>query len=144
MHYGWAILPTKPYTPRHEGKIESSVKYVKNNGLKGRSFTSLAEQNAFLDEWEESIADTRIHGTTKRQVQAQFAAERASLLPYRPTAFPVIARRCGPCIATGISIWTALFTASARSIRTPSRRRRNRSRKRKGAASRATPSTSGR
>jgi transposase len=80
-HYGAAILPTKPYTPRHKGKVESSVKYVKNNGLKGRSFPSLAEQNAFLDQWERTVADTRIHGTTKRQVQAQFALEQPSLTP---------------------------------------------------------------
>ena len=88
VHYGTAILPTRPYTPRHKGKVESSVKYVKNNGLKGRSFASLAEQNAYLDEWEQSVADTRIHGTTKQQVQAQFAAERASLLPLPAERFP--------------------------------------------------------
>lgn len=88
VHYGTAILPTKPYTPRHKGKVESSVKYVKNNGLKGRVFASLAEQNAFLAAWEESVADTRIHGTTKRQVAAQFAAERGSLLPLPVDRFP--------------------------------------------------------
>jgi transposase len=47
-HYGIAILPTKPYTPRHKGKIESGVKYVKNNALKGHTFASLGEQNAHL------------------------------------------------------------------------------------------------
>jgi transposase len=67
-HYGTAILPTRPYMPRHKGKVESSVKYIKNNALKGRTFTSLGEQNAFLEDWERSVADTRIHGTTKQQV----------------------------------------------------------------------------
>ena len=43
QHYGTVILPTKPYTPQHKGKVEAGVKYVKNNGLKGRTFTSLAE-----------------------------------------------------------------------------------------------------
>jgi len=33
-HYGFVFLPTKPYTPRHKGKIESGIKYVKNNALK--------------------------------------------------------------------------------------------------------------
>lgn len=80
-HYGTAILPIKPYTPWHKGKVESNVKYVKNNALKGRRFASLAQQNAFLDHWERTVADTRIHGTTKGQVQAQFEAERISLLP---------------------------------------------------------------
>ena len=33
------------------------------------------------DNWEERWADTRIHGTTKRQVAAMFAEERPILLP---------------------------------------------------------------
>ena len=35
-HYGTVFLPTKPYTPRHKGKIESGVKYVKRNALKAQ------------------------------------------------------------------------------------------------------------
>lgn len=81
-HYGTVILPTRPYTPRHKGKIESGVKYVKNNALKARSFASLEEQNRCLADWERSVADTRIHGTTKRQVKQLFEqAERSALLP---------------------------------------------------------------
>jgi hypothetical protein len=44
-------------------------------------FESLAEAQAYLDHWEERWADTRIHGTTKRQVAAMFAEERPALLP---------------------------------------------------------------
>ena len=33
-------------------------------------FTSLEEENEFLLHWETNVADTRIHGTTKRQVAA--------------------------------------------------------------------------
>jgi transposase len=81
-HYGTVILPTKPYTPRHKGKVESGVKYVKNNALKGHTFTSLEDQNRHLADWERTVADTRIHGTTKRQVGKVFAeVERAALAP---------------------------------------------------------------
>jgi transposase len=81
-HYGTVILPTKPYTPRHKGKIESGVKYVKNNALKARQFASLEEQNRCLADWERTVADTRVHGTTKRQVKLIFEqAERGALLP---------------------------------------------------------------
>ncbi|WP_419581582.1 IS21 family transposase [Stieleria magnilauensis] len=81
-HYGTAILPTKPYTPEHKGKVESGVKYVKNNALKGRTFGSLAEQNDHLLHWESTVADTRIHGTTKKQVRGQFiAVDRPALMP---------------------------------------------------------------
>lgn len=81
-HYGTAILPTRPYLPRHKGKVEAGVKYVKNNALKGRSFASLDEQQRFLEHWEASVADTRIHGTTKRQVGKVFQeVERRVLSP---------------------------------------------------------------
>ena len=38
QHHGTVFLPTKPYTPRHKGKIEGGVKYVHNNALAGRTF----------------------------------------------------------------------------------------------------------
>jgi hypothetical protein len=89
QHYGAVFLPTKPYTPRHKGKVESSVKYVKRNALKGRVFTSLAEENLFLLDWETRIADQRIHGTTKQQVLRLFEeAERRELLPLPAERFP--------------------------------------------------------
>lgn len=88
-HYGTVILPTKPYTPRHKGKIESGVKYVKNNALKGRMFSSIEEQKQFLIKWEKDVADTRIHGTTKKQVRRIFEeVERSALQPLPAEPFP--------------------------------------------------------
>ncbi len=81
-HYHVAILPTKPYTPRHKGKIENGIKYVKNNALKGRTFATLVQQNEHLRQWEQTVSDTRIHGTTRQQVAAVFAAvEKPALQP---------------------------------------------------------------
>ncbi len=89
QHYGTVILPTRPYTPRHKGKIERGIGYVKGNALRARSFASLEEQNRFLLDWEASIADTRIHGTTKRQVGKVFVeVERTTLLPLPLERFP--------------------------------------------------------
>jgi transposase len=88
-YYGTIFWPTKPYTPRHKGKVERGVGYVKNNALKGRRFASLDEQNRFLQEWERTVADTRIHGTTRRQVGPYFAAaEKPALAPLPPARFP--------------------------------------------------------
>lgn len=80
-HYGTVILPTKPYMPRHKGKVEAGVKYVQSNALARRTFASLAAENEHLAHWEATIADTRIHGTTKQQVGKVFReAEQAALL----------------------------------------------------------------
>ena len=88
-HYGFVLTTTKPRTPRHKGKVERGVGYVKNNALKGRVFDSLAEQNQFLQHWESSVADTRIHGTTKRHVGAHFEqVERSALGPLPSERFP--------------------------------------------------------
>jgi transposase len=89
-HYGVAILPTRPRSPREKGKIESGIKYVKNNAVKGRIFRTLEDLNRFLLHWETSVADTRIHGTTKRQVRKVFEdIERSALKPLPPDPFPM-------------------------------------------------------
>jgi len=62
----------KPYTSRHKGKLERGINYVQNNALKRRTFTSLAEENRHLQQWQAAVADTRIHGTTRRQVGKVF------------------------------------------------------------------------
>jgi hypothetical protein len=88
-HYGTVILPTKPRTPRHKGKVEAGVKYVQDNALKGRKFASLAAQNLFLAEWERTVADTRLHGTIRQQVGPYFTqAERPALQPLPASLFP--------------------------------------------------------
>ena len=88
-HYGTTVLPTKAYTLEHKGKIENGIKYCQDNALKGRVFKSLKEQNQFLRDWERTIADTRIHGTTQMQVAKVFAeSEKEALKPLPTSLFP--------------------------------------------------------
>ena len=90
QHYGTVILPTRPAMPRHKGKVEAGVKYAQNNAIKGRSFSSLAEQNDHLRHWERTVADTRIHGTIRQQVGKIFETiEKALLKPLPASLFPV-------------------------------------------------------
>ena len=80
-HYGVIALPCRIKDPDRKGKVESAVGHAKKTPLKGKRFESLEEAQAYLDHWETNCADTRIHGTTKRQVAAMFAEEKSSLLP---------------------------------------------------------------
>jgi len=80
-HYGIVALPCRIQDPDRKGKVESGVGHAKKTPLKGRRFESLEEAQAYLDQWESRWADTRIHGTTKRQVAAMFAEEKPFLLP---------------------------------------------------------------
>jgi transposase len=80
-HYGASAIPCRVGDPDRKGKVERSVGHAKQTPLKGLRFESLKEAQDYLDRWEERWADTRIHGTTKRQVAAMFAEERPALLP---------------------------------------------------------------
>jgi transposase len=85
-HYGVVALPCRVGDPDRKGKVESGVGHAQKTPLKGLRFESLEEAQAYLDRWETHWADTRIHGTTKRQVAAMFADERPALgpLPLEP------------------------------------------------------------
>jgi transposase len=80
-HYGAVALPCRIQDPDRKGKVESGVGHAQKTPLKGLRFESLQEAQGYLDRWEERWADTRIHGTTKRQVATMFAEERPALLP---------------------------------------------------------------
>src|SRR6266568_3358146 len=80
-HYGAVALPCRIKDPDRKGKVESGVGHAKNTPLKGLRFENLEEAQTYLDHWETRWADTRIHGTTKRQVAAMFAEEKPTLQP---------------------------------------------------------------
>jgi transposase len=80
-HYGTVAMPCRIQDPDRKGKVESSVGHAQKTPLKGQKFENLQEAQAYLDHWEERWADTRIHGTTKRQVSAMFAEEKPALQP---------------------------------------------------------------
>jgi transposase len=85
-HYGVVALPCRVRNPDRKGKVESGVGHAQKTPLKGLRFESLEQAQAHLDRWEERWADTRIHGTTKRQVAVMFGEEKPALreLPLEP------------------------------------------------------------
>jgi len=85
-HYGVVALPCRVGDPDRKGKVEAGVGHAQKTPLKGLRFETLEAAQAYLDRWETRWADTRIHGTTKRQVAVMFADERPALgpLPLEP------------------------------------------------------------
>lgn len=82
QYYGFKVDPAPPAAPQKKGKVESAVKYVKNNALKGRHGEPIADVNRCLDKWTIEIAGTRCHGTTGRKPMEVFECEeRAALIP---------------------------------------------------------------
>jgi transposase len=80
-HYGAVAMPCRIQDPDRKGKVESGVGHAQRTPLKGLRFESLEDAQSYLDRWEQNWADTRIHGTTKRQVAVMFTEEKPALLP---------------------------------------------------------------
>ena len=93
-HYGVVALPCRVGDPDRKGKVESAIGHTQR-ALQGLRFETLEEAQAYLDRWDARWADTRIHGTTKRQVAAMFAEERSALrpLPLEPFRYYQFGRR---------------------------------------------------
>lgn len=83
----WDVEPRacRPFRARTKGKIESGVKYVKRNGLAGRTFETFAALEQHLARWVDD-ADRREHGTTHEAPAVRFEQEKPALraLPARP------------------------------------------------------------
>jgi transposase len=81
QHYGFLISPTRPRTPRHKGKVESGVRYVKRNFMAGQEFLDILIANQRLKTWVRERAGTRKHGTTHQAPLYLFHEyEQAALL----------------------------------------------------------------
>ncbi|MBC7794384.1 MAG: ISNCY family transposase [Clostridia bacterium] len=78
-HYGVTAMPCRVRDPDRKGKVERGVDQAQRTPLKGLRFETLDAAQACLDRWETKCADTRIHGTIKRQVAEMFAKERPHL-----------------------------------------------------------------
>ena len=61
--------------------MESGVKYLKRNFLAGRSFIDLADAREQWGQWNATVADVRVHGTTHQPPLTRFADEALHLLP---------------------------------------------------------------
>ena len=90
-HYGSLPIACPPYWPRAKGKVEAGVKYLKRSFLTGRSFTNLADLNAQLDAWLDTVANVRVHASTHERPIDRFERERANLRP--AAALPVFDTR---------------------------------------------------
>ena len=82
-HYGFHPLPCRVRRPNDKGKVESGIKYVKNNFFSGRKFRNEKELKERLNRWCNKI-NCRIHGTTRKVPKEVFEKEEKMKLKPLP------------------------------------------------------------
>jgi hypothetical protein len=85
---GFDIRVCEGYDPESKGKVESGVKYVKNDFFYGEEFASFDELKKRLRSWITEIANLRIHGTTQQKpAEVYETREHQAMKPYLRPAF---------------------------------------------------------
>jgi transposase len=79
-YYGIRIMPCRVREPQEKGKVESGIKYVKNNFFLGRKFVDGNDVNRRLQNWLNNTCNIRIHGTTRKIPRELFEAEEKEKL----------------------------------------------------------------
>lgn len=88
LGYSFMIDPCPVEDPQKKGRVESGVKYVKNNFVPLREFHSVAHANELLHTWIMGEAGNRIHGSTRERPLTLFTETEQALLRTLPAMAP--------------------------------------------------------
>jgi transposase len=80
-HYGFQPRACRPHRAKTKGKVERPFRYVREDFFLAGSFRDLDDLNLQLRHWLDTVANPRVHATTKRVVNEAFAEERPALRP---------------------------------------------------------------
>jgi transposase len=83
-HYGFHPKACRPYRAKTKGKVERPFRYIREDFFLARSFRNLDDLNAQLAHWLGTVANPRVHATTRRVVNEAFAEEKLQSLPLVP------------------------------------------------------------
>ena len=81
-HYGAVPRACRPYRAQAKGKVERPYRYVREDFLLARTFRDLDDLNAQFEAWRTTVANARVHATTRRMVEEHFAQEQPTLVAH--------------------------------------------------------------
>ena len=87
-HYGFEPSVGRPGHKERRGKVERPFHYLEHDFLAGRAFASWDDLNAQCRQWLDTVANVRVHGTTRRRVDEAFAEEQPCLIALPSVRFP--------------------------------------------------------
>jgi transposase len=88
-------------SPHEKGKIENTVKYVRQNFWPLRSFTDLSDVQRQVEQWLDSVANVRIHQTTGERPKDRF---RKISLRALPELLPDLRETCQVLVHTDFAV----------------------------------------
>jgi transposase len=83
-HFGFTIRPCGVGQAHEKGRVENAVGYIKKNFLAGLELSDFALVNPAVRQWLDTVANVRIHGSTKRRPAELFQMETLRPLPPQP------------------------------------------------------------
>lgn len=91
---GFEIRLISPGRPTEHGSVERPFHYVENNCLlrRRRQFVDFEDLQTHAKQWCASVANVRVHGSTRERPVDRFARERGLLLPL-PGVRPSVSRK---------------------------------------------------
>ncbi|MEG3056063.1 MAG: hypothetical protein RQM90_08300 [Methanoculleus sp.] len=90
-HFAFTARLCRPYRAKTKGKVERTIRYVKDNFLYGREFNSLDDLNLRAREWMDTV-NGNVHGTTHEIPFDRLPQE--SLRPYSSYSPYLIQMKC--------------------------------------------------
>lgn len=66
-HYGFTPVACNPARPNEKGRVENAVGYIKSSFLAGRQPALPVAMAPALAHWLDTVANVRVHGTTRRR-----------------------------------------------------------------------------
>jgi transposase len=89
-HYGSAPITARIRRGQDKGKVESGIKYVKNNFLKGLGHRDYYRAIEEIRAWNVEICNKRVHGTTRKvPLEVFLQKEKGELKPLPQERFEI-------------------------------------------------------
>lgn len=88
QHYLYEARLCRPRDPNRKGKCEKPFQYLSRDFLQAREFATWDELNASCMHWLTTIANRRVHSTTRQVPEESWMAEREFLTALPDTPYP--------------------------------------------------------
>ncbi|MFQ5493796.1 MAG: IS21 family transposase [Phycisphaerae bacterium] len=92
-HYGFEPRVCRPRDPNRRGKVERPFAYIDADFLRGQSFASWADLNERGAQWLNTVANVRVHATTRKVPREAFSTTERPVLIRLPAVGLDIDRR---------------------------------------------------